>query len=165
MVKIDKSDAGWMVASTWLSAIEESARDFHGARPKVFCERVYEHSVQHFLRLLGEEYGIQTQRSTSIKSAVDQYIQIGVTAGLFQDASEFEIVEPNPHRIEITVHGCAYMRSCQTLIDEGVAIRDLTCARIGCFRAAVVALAGIDCDYRVLSFNVDRACRGAIERV
>ena len=165
MVKIDKSEAGWTLAWTWLSAIEETARDFHGARPKAFCDRVYEHSVQHFLRLLGEEYGIQTQKSTSIKSAIDQYIQIGVTVGLFPDASEFELVEPNPHRLEITVHGCEYMRTCQTLIDEGFSIRDLTCARIGCFRAAVLTLAGIDCDHRLSSFNIDRACHGTIERV
>jgi hypothetical protein len=164
MVKIDKSDAGWTIAWTWLSAIEESARDFHGARPRAFLERVYEHSVQHFLRLLGDEYGIQTHKSSSIKAAIDQYVQIGATVGLFSDASEFELVEPNPHRLEITIHGCEYLRSCQTLIDEGFAIRDLTCARIGCFRAAVVALAGIDCDYRVQSFNIDHACHGYIER-
>ena len=47
----------------------------------------------------------------------------------------------------------------------GASIRELTCARIGCFRAAVKAMAGLDCDYQVTSFNIDGDCKGHLERV
>jgi hypothetical protein len=162
---IDREEAGWLVALAWLSALEETARDFHGTRPRVFSERAYEHSVQYYLHLLGDEYGMQIAKSDSIRTAVENYIQIGIAGKLFRDAGHFEIVEVNPSHVEITVHDCAYLKSCQTLIDEGFAIRDLTCARIGCFRAAVKALASIDCDYQVRSFNIDGDCKGYIERV
>jgi len=165
MAKIDKSEAGWVIGLVWLSALEETARDFHGTRPKVFCERAYEHAVQHYLRLLGDEYGIQIEEGDSIRDSVEKYIQIGVIGRLFQDASDFELIEINPYHIEITVHNCKYLKSCQALIDEGFSIRDLTCARIGCFRAAVKALANIDCDYQVRSFNIDGDCQGFIERL
>jgi len=165
MVKIDKEEAGWVVAISWLSALEETARDFHGTRPRVFCERAYEHSVQHFLHCLGDEYGIQIEKADSIRQAVENYIEIGVAGGLFRDASDFELVDVNPFHLEITVHDCKYLKSCQALIDEGFSIRDLTYARIGCFRAAVKALANIECDYRVREFNVDGDCKGYIERV
>lgn len=165
MVKIDKSQAGWMAALTWLTAMEETARDFHGTRPKIFLERVYEHSVEHYLRIAGEEYGIRIEKVDSFRGAVEQYIQIGVATGLFSDASEFELEEVNPFRLNVTVHNCEYLRSCQSLIDDGFAIRDLTCARIGCFKAAVKSLANIDCNYQVRSFNIDRVCQGYIERV
>ena len=56
---IDREEAGWLVALAWLSALEETARDFHGTRPRVFSERAYEHSVQYYLHLLGDEYGMQ----------------------------------------------------------------------------------------------------------
>ena len=78
---------------------------------------------------------------------------------------DFELAEINPFRVEITVHDCQYRKSCQALIDQGFSIRDLTCARIGCFRAAVKAIANIDCDYQVVAFNVDGDCKGIIERV
>ena len=165
MEKINKGEAGWVIGLVWLSALEETARDFHGTRPKVFCERAYEHAVQHYLRLLGDEYGIQIDNAESIRSAVEKYIQIGVVGRLFQDASDFELIELNPYHLEITVHNCKYSKSCQALIDEGFTIRDLTCARIGCFRAAVKALANIDCDYQVRSFNIDGDCQGYIERL
>jgi hypothetical protein len=162
---IDREEAGWLVALAWLSALEETARDFHGTRPRVFSERAYEHSVQYYLHLLGDEYGMQIAKSDSIRAAVENYIQIGIAGKLFRDASHFEVVEVNPSHVEITVHDCVYLKSCQTLIEEGFAIRDLTCARIGCFRAAVKALASIDCDYQVKSFNIDGDCKGYIERV
>ena len=165
MDKINREEAGWLVALTWLSALEETARDFHGTRPRVFSERAYEHSVQYYLRLLGDEYGLQIKKSDSIRAAVENYIQIGLAGGLFRDAGHFEIVEVNPFHLEITVHDCVYLKSCQSLIDEGFSIRDLTCARIGCFRAAVKTLANIDCDYQVTSFNLEGDCKGHIERV
>jgi len=165
MDKIDREEAGWMVALSWLSSLEETARDFHGTRPRVFSERAYEHSVQYYLNLLGDEYGMQIKKSDSILSAVENYIQIGIAGGLFRDASNFELVEINPFHLSITVHDCVYLQSCQALIEQGFSVRDLTCARIGCFRAAVKALANIDCDYQVTSFNIEGDCKGYIERV
>ncbi len=162
---INKDEAGWVAAISWLSALEETARDFHGTRPRVFCERAYEHSVQHFLHRIGDEYGIQVERAVSIRGAVENYIQIGVAASVFSDASDFDLVEVNPFHLKITVHDCKYLKSCQTLIDQGFSVRDLTCARIGCFRAAVKALTNIDCDYRVRAFNIDGDCEGYIERL
>jgi hypothetical protein len=165
MDKIDREEAGWLVALSWLSALEETARDFHGTRPRVFSERAYEHSVQHYLHLIGDEYGMQIKKSDSILSAVENYIQIGIAGGLFRDASNFELVEINPFQLSITVHDCVYLKSCQALIEQGFSVRDLTCARIGCFRAAVKTLADIDCDYQVTSFNIDGDCKGYIERI
>ena len=63
MLKINKEEAGWIVAISWLSALEETARDFHGTRPKVFCERAYEHSVQHFMHRHGDEYAMQMEKA------------------------------------------------------------------------------------------------------
>ena len=165
MQKINREEAGWLVALSWLSALEETARDFHGTRPKVFSERAYEHSVQHFLHLIGDEYGIRVEKAETIRQAVEAYIEIIAAGGLVRDASHFELVEVNPFHVDITVHDCKYLKSCQALIDQGFAVRDLTCARIGCFRAAVKALASIDCDYQVRAFNVDGDCQGYIERV
>ncbi|NQT24672.1 hypothetical protein HQ585_04905 [candidate division KSB1 bacterium] len=165
MVKIKSDEAGWMMALTWLSAIEETARDFHGTRPKMFCKRVYDHAVEHYLRMLGEEYGFQIKKVDTIQSAVEQYIQMGVAGGLFSDKSQFELNAVNPYRLDMTVHQCVYLKSCQNLIDIGFNVRDLSCARIGCFRAAVKVLANIDCDYAVKSFNINGDCQGTIERV
>ena len=165
MDKIDREEAGWLVALSWLNALEETARDFHGTRPRIFSERAYEHSVQYYLHLLGDEYGMQIPKSGSIREAVENYIQIGIAGGLFRDASNFEIAEVNPFHLEITVHDCTYLKSCQALFEEGFSVRDLTCARIGCFRAAVKSLASIDCDYQVTSFNIEGDCKGYIERV
>ena len=165
MVKINIEEAGWLVALTWLSALEETARDFHGTRPRVFCERAYEHAVQHYVHRLGDDYGLQVKKADSIREAVENYIQLGVAGGLFRDASYFELIEVNPSRLEMTVHDCKYLKSCQALIDQGFAVRDLTCARLGCFRAAVKALASINCDYQVRAFNIDGDCQGYIERL
>jgi hypothetical protein len=165
MDKIDREEAGWLVALSWLSALEETARDFHGTRPKVFSERAYEHAVQYYFRLLGDEYGMQIKKSDSIRQAVEDYIRILLAGGVIREASDFELVEVNPFHVEVTVHDCVYLKSCQALIEQGFSIRDLTCARIGCFRAAVKALANIDCDYQVTSINIDGDCKGNIEKV
>ncbi len=165
MVTIDKKEGGWLVAISWLSALEETARDFHGTRPKAFCERAYEHSVQHFLHRLADEYGMRVEKADSIKAAVESYVRTCVAASVFTDASQFTLKEVNPHRLDITAHDCVYLKSCQILIDQGFHVRDLTCARIGCFGAAVKALANINCDYQVTAFNVDGDCRGTIERI
>lgn len=165
MDKIDREEAGWLVALSWLSALEETARDFHGTRPKVFSERAYEHAVQYYFHLLGDQYGMQIKKSDSIRQAVEDYIRILIAGGVIREASDFELVEVNPFHVEITVHDCVYLKSCQALIEQGFSIRDLTCARIGCFRAAVKALANIDCDYQVTSINIDGDCKGNIEKV
>ncbi|MBN2103997.1 hypothetical protein JW835_08170 [bacterium] len=165
MIKIDDNKAGWVVSMSWLSALEEAARDFHGTRPKLFCERAYEHAVQHYMRQLGDEFGVQTEKTDTIRGAVEQYIQLGVIGRLFRDASDFELSETNPFHLEITVHHCRYMKSCQMLIDEGFTIKDLTCARLGCFRAAVKGLANVECDYELRSFNIEGDCQGYIERL
>ena len=73
MDRIDREEAGWLVALAWLSALEETARDFHGTRPKVFSERAYEHSVQYYLHLLADEYGFSIPKSDSIRKAVEAY--------------------------------------------------------------------------------------------
>jgi hypothetical protein len=165
MDKIDREEAGWLVALSWLSALEETARDFHGTRPRVFSERAYEHAVQYYFRLLGDEYGMQIKKSDSILQAVEDYIRILLAGGVIREASDFELVEVNPFHVGVTVHDCVYLKSCQALIEQGFSIRDLTCARIGCFRAAVKALANIDCDYQVTSINIDGDCKGNIEKV
>jgi len=165
MIKIDKEKAGWVVSLSWLSALEEAARDFHGTRPKLFCERAYEHAVQHYIRQLGDEFGVQTEKAKTIRDAVEQYIQLGVIGRLFQDASDFELSETNPFHLELTIHHCRYIKSCQALIDEGFTLKDLTCARLGCFRAAVKSLANMDCDYELRSFNIEGDCQGYIERL
>ncbi len=165
MDKIDRGEAGWLVALSWLSALEETARDFHGTRPRVFIERAYEHAVQHYFHLLGDQYGMQIKKSDSILQAVEDYIRILLTGGVIREASDFELVEVNPFHVEVTVHDCVYLKSCQALIEQGFSIRDLTCARIGCFRAAAKALANVDCDYHVTSINIDGDCKGNIEKV
>jgi len=164
MRKLNREESGWVIALTWLSDLEETARDFHGTRPRIFCQRAYEHATQNYLRHLENDHGIIAERLDSIKAAVEEYIRVGVLGGLFADASQFELKEVNPNRLELIVHKCPYLKSCEALLEEGISIRDLTCARIGCFRAAVLHLADIDCDYEVTAFAVEDTCRGAIER-
>ena len=164
MRKLNREESGWVVALTWLSALEETARDFHGSRPRAFCQRAYEHATEHFLRILENDYGIDAKRVDSIKKGVEEYIRVGVRAGLFTDESQFELTETNPNRLELVVHKCPYLKSCEALLGEGISLKDLTCARIGAFRAAVLGLADIDCTYEVTAFAVEETCRGAIER-
>ena len=58
MRELKREEGGWVVALSWLSALEETARDFHGTRPHTFCERAYEHAVRHFLSQMELDYGI-----------------------------------------------------------------------------------------------------------
>ena len=164
MRELNREESGWLLAIAWLSALEETARDFHGTRPRAFCQRAYEHAVHNFLRRMELDYGIRAQRTESIREAVEEYIRVGTRGGVFEDASQFELEEVNPNRLEITVHQCPYLKSCEALLEDGISLRDLTCARIGCFRAAVQHLADIDCDYEVTAFALQNTCRGAIER-
>ncbi|NOY58518.1 MAG: hypothetical protein GXO75_06250 [Calditrichaeota bacterium] len=164
MKELKKEEAGWVLALTWLSALEETARDFHGERPLAFCERAYDHATDQFLKTLENEYGITAKNMTSIRDAVEEYIRTGVIGGLFQDSSQFELREVNPNRLEIKVHACPYRKSCESLMHGGLSPKDLTCARIGCFRSAVHLLADIDCSYEVTEFNPEQGCSGYIER-
>jgi hypothetical protein len=164
MRELKREEGGWVVALTWLSALEEVARDFHGTRPRAFCQRAYEHATGNFLRILENEYGIKARPVDTIKKAVEEYIRVGVLARLFTDASQFELTETNPNRLELVVHKCPYLKSCEALLKEGISINDLSCARIGAFRAAVLHLTDIDCTYEVSAFAVEETCRGSIER-
>jgi hypothetical protein len=164
MRELKREESGWVVALSWLSALEEVARDFHGTRPRAFCQRAYEHATENFLRILENEYGIKAQSVDSIKKAVEEYIRVGVKGRLFTDASQFELTETNPNRLELVVHKCPYLKSCEALLKEGISLKDLTCARIGAFRAAALHLADIDCTYEVTAFAIEETCRGSIER-
>ena len=164
MHKLNREESGWILALSWLSALEEVARDFHGTRPRAFCQRAYEHATEHFLRILETEFGIKANPVDSIKKAVEEYIRVGVKSRIFTDASQFELTETNPNRLELVVHKCPYLKSCEALLKEGISLSDLTCARIGAFRASVLHLADIDCNYEVTAFAVDETCRGTIER-
>jgi hypothetical protein len=161
---LNRESSGWLLARVWLTALEETARDFHGTYPKPFCARAYEHATSAWLRILQDEYGFEVKRSHSIKEAIEEYIDVGVQGGLFKDPSSFQIQEINPNKIAISVLDCPYYESCRDTLNEGFSHRDLTCARIGCFAAAVKILADIPCTYEVENVGHDGGCRGVIER-
>jgi hypothetical protein len=144
--------------------MEQTARDFHGRRPHAVTYRAYEHSTAAWLRILETEYGIKAARATTIRGALESYIDIGVATGLFQDASQFEVREVTPDRIEITTARCPYVHTCKDLLDEGSSLGALTCARLGCFNAAVKLLSGIETTYEVLGVHLLEGCNGVIER-
>ncbi len=160
---LNRENGGWDVARCWLLALEETARDFHGSLPRAFCERGYEHATVSWLRMLEDQYGITVPKAPTVKEALENYIEVGVRAGLFRDASQFELAQVNPHRVELKVLECPYRPPCETLLASGFTIRDLTCARIGCFRAAAEILAGAPCKYEVTGFRLDGICEGYIE--
>ena len=163
MRTLSKEDGGWMVAYSWLIALEETARDFYGTLPRAFCERGYEHATERWFRLLEELYGMTVPKASSVMEAIKNHIEIGVRTGLFRDASQFELTQVNPHRVEINVLECPYRRPCEQLLESGFTIRDLTCARIGCFRASAELLSEIPCKYEVTGFRADATCEGFIE--
>jgi acetate kinase len=160
---IDACETGWVIARCWLTAMEQTARDFHGRRPHFFTHRAYEHSTQAWLRILENEYGLRPKPASTIKEAIENYIDIGIETGLFQDASQFEIREVTPNRVEISIGRCPYVHSCQDLISEG-SLGGLTCARLGCFNAAVAVITGIETTYEVLRVHLLEGCGGVIER-
>jgi len=161
---LNKEVSGWLLARVWLNALEETARDFHGTYPKPFCSRAYEHATSAWLRILQDEYGFEIKKSRTIKEAIENYIDIGVRGGLFQDASYFQVKEINPNKVEISILVCPYGASCRDSLDMGFSHRDLTCARIGCFAAAVKILSDIPCTYEVDVVAGEEGCRGYIER-
>jgi len=162
MKKLIKEESGWVLARVWLDALEKTSRDFHGSRPRTFTFRAYEHATETWLRILERDYGIKPEKATTIKEAIENYIEVGVAGGLFEDSSQFEIKEVTPFRIETTVFKCPYYGSCKDLLDEGVSVTDLTCPRLGCFAAAVKLLANIDCLYDMYSIHMQEGCNGII---
>lgn len=163
MEPMNREEGGWMIARCWLAALEETARDFHGNHPKAFCERGYEHATASFFQILEEQFAMTVAKAETIKEAIENHIEAGVHVGLFRDASQFEITQINPHRVGIKALECPYRLSCEKLLESGFAIRDLTCARIGCFRASSEILASIPCKYEVTDFRADGCCEGFIE--
>ena len=161
---IDARDAGWIVARCWLTAMERTARDFHGRRPHFFTYRAYEHSVEAWLRILESEYGVRPRPASTIKEAVESYIELGVATGVFDDPSQFELREVTPNRVEIGIARCPYVQACRDLLEEGASFGALTCARLGCFNAAVKFIAGIETTYEVLGVHLLQGCEGVIER-
>jgi hypothetical protein len=161
---LNKESSGWLLARVWLNAMEETARDFHGTYPKPFCARAYEHATSAWLRILQDEYGMEVKKSHTITESIKNYIDLGVQGGLFQDPSSFQVKEINPNKVEVSILVCPYKGSCKDSIAEGFSHRDLSCARIGCFAAAVKILSDIPCTYDVSSVNSDNGCCGIIER-
>ena len=164
MKSLNKELSGWILARVWLNALEETARDFHGTYPKPFCARGYEHATGAWLRILQDEYGFEVKKCHGILEAVNVYIDIGIRGGLFHDPSNFKIREINPNKVEISVLVCPYGASCKDSIAQGFAHHDLTCARLGCFAAAVKILADIACTYEVVRVESEGGCQGYIER-
>jgi hypothetical protein len=162
---LDRGECGWVIARVWLNALEETARDFHGTRPRTFVTRAYEHATEEWLRVLEQDYGLKPREAATMKEAVESYIDIGVKAGLFVDASQFNLEEKDPYRLDVSVLVCPYRESCKDLLDRGFSLRNLTCARMGCFRAAVQALTNISCDYEVTSVKPEEGCTGLIHMV
>jgi hypothetical protein len=165
MPKLTPEQSGWALTRIWLTAFEQAARDFHGTRPKNFCQRAYEYATEEWLNGLQNEYGITVKKAKSIKEAVNNYIEVGVQGGLFKDASMVEVNELNPNHVAVKVHSCRYIESCRDLVNKGVELQNMTCARIGCFRASVLLLANIECTYEVTSIHLSEGCEGFIERM
>jgi hypothetical protein len=162
MADLTREEAGWALARVWLDALEDSARDFFGNRPRIFAKRAYEHAVEGLIRILDKEYGLKVASADSIKSAIVAYIDLCVHGGIFLSKSDFGIVDYTESRVQITVYKCPYIDTCSHLISEGVPIHNITCPRIGCFAAATKILAKINCIYEVHQVKLDGGCAGAV---
>ncbi len=162
MDNLIKEQSGWVLARVWLVSLEQAARDFFGNRPRVFSERAYEYATESFLKILDKDFGIKTKKATSIKEAIKNYIDTGVKGGLFKNSNQITLHEISPARLQISVMDCPYLSTCKDLVNEGIAVSNLTCARIGCFRSAVRFLANIDCYYDVIAFNTEDGCQGIV---
>lgn len=156
-------DSGWQLTRVWLNALEETARDFYGTRPREFCMRAYEHATDYWIKIIDSELGIKTQKADSIKAAIQNYINSGIAGGLFGDASEFELEELPAGSVKIKVLNCPYKDSCKDLLERGFSLKSLTCARLGCFRAASYILADKECTYKLNEVNPGVMCSGLIE--
>ena len=169
--KIREEQGAAALVRTWLTALEKTMRDFHGPKPKMVCRRAYEHAAAEFIRVMTDDYGLTIESAESgrkpetIRQAVGSYIDLGGRAGLFKDESDIDILENNVNSVEITVRNCPYTDSCKDLIADGIEPKDLTCARMGCFRGAALALANLNCSYDVLSVDFVNGCHGVLERM
>jgi hypothetical protein len=158
-------ETGWILSRIWLAALEETARDFHGNWPKVFCDRAYEHATTNWISVMENEYDFIFRRDTTMIESLRSYIDIGLQAGLFRDASDFRIKEANQFKIEVTIYRDIYSESYKELYIKEQPIREMTNARLGCFRAAIKLLSNINCDYEVTAIHSDGVVEGFIERL
>jgi len=163
LIQNGNQKTGWLLTRVWLNALEETARDFHGTLPKEFCMRAYEHATDTWIKLLDDEYGILIPRTDSLLQAVKNYIEAGVAGGIFESIDEFELQEIPSGGIKVTVHRCAYQDSCRYLLtNKGYSLKTLTCARIGCFKAAGTLLSNVEATYHVNKIEPGISCEGEI---
>ena len=164
MSEINREEVGWILSRVWIDALEEAARDFHGNWPMMFTSRAYEHATDAWLKVMANEYDITTRPATTIMEGVESYIDVGLRGGLFDNPTDFSLQEVGPNKVEISVYNCPYKKSCMDLLDAGFGVSDLTCARIGCFRAAVKTIVNVECSHEVTQFSPD-VCEGYVERI
>lgn len=163
MTPVTKDESGWLLTRVWVNAIETTARDFYGTRPKEFCMRAYEHATDSWLKILEDEYGIYTPKADTLLEAIKHYITSGVEGGLFESESMFELTELASGGVRINVKHCPYMESCHDLLErKKFSLKTLTCAHIGCFRAAGSLLANRDSSYEIVDVKPGMGCEGII---
>lgn len=160
-----RPDTGWILSRVWLGALEETARDFHGNWPKIFLDRAYEHATANWISTLEDEYDLRFQRGGGMMDALRSYVEIGLKAGLFHDASDFRLKEVSPNKVEVTIYRDIYAETYRMLRFEGQPIREMTNARLGAFCAAIKLLAQVDCDYEITAVHSDGVVEGFIERL
>ena len=148
----------------WVTALEQSARDFF-PRPREFCVRAYEHVADNWMNIMTKDYGFHIKPAKNLKEGVEAYIDLGLRSGLFEDASQFILKDVSPNRLEIAVFKCNYLPCCEDLLKQGYKISDLSCSRLGCFSGAIRRLTDIECNYRVTDFAPTKCCQGYIERI
>jgi hypothetical protein len=161
----DLPETGWILARVWLGALEETARDFHGNWPKMFLDRAYEHATANWIALMEHEYDFVFPRGAGMMDTLRGYVEIGLKAGVFRDASDFRLKEVSPNKVEVTVYRDIYSQTYRELRIPGQSVREMTNARLGAFRSAVKLLAGIDCDYEITAIHPDGVVEGFIERL
>src|SRR3989339_2174276 len=143
----------------WMNALEKTARDFHGTRPKRFCRRVYEHAVEELFKIMGE-YGLSVSKASTLRESVERYVEASVQAGLLEDVSQVQITEINVNNLDIRVNHSPFAGSCRDLLESGLTLKELTCAQMGCFRGAVLLLSDVDCQYDLIAFDPVKGCQG-----
>jgi len=159
--KIPSEQSGWLVARAWLNALNEAAIKYLGNKnSKVFCSVVDECASKQWLGILEREFGIKAERADSLKKAVENYIKVGILAGLFENESQFELSEDSSGRLQIRVFSCPYEKSCEDSLRGGLKPEQINCPRIGCFRAAAVLLSSSPCYYEVQKVDPGRECVG-----
>jgi len=164
-LKVASEQSGWVAARSWLNALNEVALRYLGPKNwKMFCSIVDECASKHWLRILEKEFGIKAEQADSLKKAVENYIHVGILAGLFESESQFELREEGSERLLIRVFSCPYfMREvCKDALEGDLKPEQINCPRIGCFRAAVVLLSGIPCYYEVQKVDPEKECIGTV---